>query len=249
MKNLIKILSFLLVVSAINPVLAQYKQLDIHSKILSKKDSSVIGFVHIINLTTKHRVISDYNGEFHFTVNENDTIKLSVLGYEQLKLNAKMVPSTIYLSPKNYELDEFTVIPYKDFEEFKEAFINLVIIDTTLKMNQSLFMFEEDLFLFNNNGRFGVVVQGPISSLYDYFSKRGKSKKRYEELLAKEKYKSYLATKYNNKLVAEVTKLDDEKKIDEFMKYCNFTDEFIYKSNDYDIIKAIQDNFKTFSEK
>ncbi|HRP60903.1 MAG TPA: hypothetical protein PK833_11570, partial [Vicingus sp.] len=112
MKNLIKILSFLLVVSAINPVLAQYKQLDIHSKILSKKDSSVIGFVHIINLTTKHGVISDYNGEFHFTVNENDTIKLSVLGYEQLKLNAKMVPSTIYLSPKNYELDEFTVIPY-----------------------------------------------------------------------------------------------------------------------------------------
>lgn len=249
MKNQIKILSFLLLTVSINSVFAQYKQLDIHSKILSNKDSSVIGYVHIINLTTKHGVISDYNGEFHFTVNENDTIKFSVLGYEQLKIAAKSVTSTIYLSPKNYELEEFTVIPYKDYEEFKEAFINLVIVDSSLKMNQSLFMFEEDLFLFNNNGRFGIVVQGPISSLYDYFSKRGKSKIRYEELLARDRYKSYLATKYNNKLVAEVTKIDDEKKIDEFMKYCNFSDEFIAKSNDYDIIKAIQDNFKKFKEK
>jgi hypothetical protein len=249
MKNLIKILSLLLLTVSINPVFAQYKQIDIHSKILSNKDSSVIGFVHIINLTTKHGVISDYNGEFHFTVNENDTIKLSVLGYEQLKIDAKSVPAIIYLSPKNYELEEFTVIPYKDFEEFKEAFINLVIVDSTLRMNQSLFMFEEDLFLFNNNGRFGIVVQGPISSLYDYFSKRGKSKIRYEELLARDRFKSYLATKYNNKLVAEVTKIDDEKKIDAFMQYCNFSDEFIAKSNDYDIIKAIQDNFKKFSEK
>ena len=246
MKNLQKTGFFLLLSLTINTLFAQFNKVEISAKILSEKDSSAIGFVHIINLTTKHGVISDYNGHFNFTVNETDTLKFSVLGYEHIKLVGNIIPKTIYLTPKNYELEEFTVIPYKDYEEFKEAFINLILIDSSIQMNQSIIMFGEDLYLYRNNGRFGIVIEGGISKLYDYFSKHGKSKMRYEELMARDRYKSYLATKYNNLVVASATPLTDKSEIEAFMKYCDFTDEFISKSNDYEIIKEIQVKYKEY---
>lgn len=246
MKYSIRPLIFILFLTIFNGAFAQFNKIELNSTILSEKDSSTIGFVHIINLTTKHGVISDFNGKFSFTISSTDTIKISVLGYESVKIIGSYVPKTIYLSPKNYELDEFTVIPYKNYNEFKEAFINLVLADSSLRINSSIFMFDDDLFLYRNNDRFGIVIEGGISKLYEYFSKHGKSKIRYEELLARDRYKSYLATKYNNLVVTKTTGLTDQAEVEKFMKYCKLSDSFIAHSNDYEIIKKVQDCFKEY---
>jgi hypothetical protein len=229
------------------PLFSQFHQVELQSAILSKKDSTPIGFVHIINLTTRHGVISDYNGVFNFTVDVKDTIKISVLGYESQKIVGEQVPKIIYLTPKNYELEEFTVLPYKDYEEFKEAFINLVLPDSSLKMNPHLFMFGEEMFLYRAANNSGITIEGPISGLFDLFSKHAKSKRRYEELLARDRFKSYLSTKFNNKIVANSTPLKDQKEISDFMIYCDFSDDFLAKSNLYDIVVQIQRCYKEFS--
>lgn len=227
-------------------VFAQYNKIEINSKILSTKDSSEIGFVHIINLTTKHGVISDYNGQFNFTINSTDSLKFSIIGYETSVILGNRISNIVYLEPKNYELDEFTVIPYKDYEEFKEAFINLFIPDTTQKINPHIFMFDHDLFLYRGNNGFGIIIEGGISKLYDYLSKQGKGKIRYEELLARDRFKAFLSTKFNNLVVTNATGLTDKSEVEKFMIYCDFSDGFISKSNDYEIIKEIQDCFKEY---
>lgn len=225
---------------------AQFDKIEISSKILTEKDSTSVGFVHIINLTTNHGVISDYNGQFSFTVNSTDTLRFSIIGYETLFIQAKYIASNIYLKPKNYELDEYTVIPYKDYEEFKEAFINLFIPDTTQQINPHIFMFDNDLFLYRGNNGFGIIIEGGISKLYDYLSKQGRSKIRYEELLARDRFKAFLSTKFNNLVVTNATGLTDKSEVEKFMIYCDFSDGFISKSNDYEIIKEIQDCFKEY---
>lgn len=225
---------------------AQYDKIEINSKILSTKDSTEIGFVHIINTTTNHGVISDYNGLFSFTVNSTDSLKFSIIGYETKIILGGKISKTIYLEPKNYELDEFTVIPYKDYEEFKEAFINLFLPDTTQKINPHIFMFDNDLFLYRGNKGFGIIIEGGISKLYDYLSKQGRSKIRYEELLARDRFKAFLSTKFNNLVVTSATGLTDKSDVEKFMIYCDFSDGFISKSNDYEIIKEIQDCFKEY---
>ena len=229
------------------PLFSQFHQVELQSTILSQKDSTPIGFVHIINLTTRHGVISDYNGKFNFTVDVKDTIKISVLGYESQKIVAEQVPQIIYLSPRNYDLEEFTVLPYKDFEEFKEAFIHLDLPDSTLKMNPHLFMFGEDMFLYKPANNTGITINGPISGLYDVFSKHAKSKRRYEDLLARDRFKSYLSTKFNNKIIASSTPLKDQKEIIDFMTYCDFSDDFLAKSSSYEIVVQIQRCYKEFT--
>ncbi len=218
----------------------QNNKLNLNATILSQKDSTPIGFVHIVNLTSKHGVVSDYNGHFEFEVAEYDTLRFSEIGFESLKICAKNVSSKIYLAPKNYDLDVFTVLPYKDFEEFKEAFTTLVLPDTSLKMNPSLLMYSSDLFLYRGTGGFGIVVTGPITALYDAFSKKAKSKQRYIELLEQDRFKNYLTTKFNEKIVAQSTQLVEEKEIAKVMKYCDFTDRFITNANNYEIVLQIQ---------
>ncbi len=229
------------------PLFSQFHQVELQSTILNQKDSTPIGFVHIINLTNRHGVISDYNGKFNFTVDVKDTIKISVLGFESQKIVGEQVPTLIYLTPKNYDLEEFTVLPYKDFEEFKEAFINLDLPDTSLKMNPHLFMFGEEMFLYRAANNSGIIIEGPISGLFDLFSKHAKSKRRYEDLLARDRYKSYLATKFNNKVVENATPLTDQKEIAYFMTYCDFSDDFLAQANSYDIVVQIQHCYKEYS--
>jgi len=229
------------------PLFSQFHQVELQSTILNQKDSTPIGFVHIINLTNRHGVISDYNGKFNFTVDVKDTIKISVLGFESQRIIGEQVPTVIYLTPKNYELEEFTVLPYKDYEEFKEAFINLDLPDSSLKMNPHLFMFGEEMFLYRAANNSGITIEGPISGLFDLFSKHAKSKRRYEDLLARDRYKSYLATKFNNKVVENATPLTDQKEIAYFMTYCDFSDDFLALANSYDIVVQIQHCYKEYS--
>jgi hypothetical protein len=229
------------------PLFSQFHQVELQSTILNQKDSTPIGFVHIINLTTRHGVISDYNGKFNFTVDVKDTIKISVLGFESQKIVGEQVPTVIYLTPKNYDLEEFTVLPYKDYEEFKEAFINLDLPDSSLKMNPHLFMFGEEMFLYRAANNSGITIEGPISGLFDLFSKHAKSKRRYEDLLARDRYKSYLATKFNNKVVENATPLTDQKEIAYFMTYCDFSDDFLAQASSYDIVVQIQHCYKEYS--
>lgn len=219
---------------------------NLNAVVLSAKDSTPIGFVHIINTTTKYGVVADYNGEFNFNVMENDTLKLSAIGYETAKIAVKKNLSAIFVHPKNYDLEEFTLIPYKNFEEFKQAFADLELPDTTLHINPSIFMFDEDLYFYRGSGGFGIVIEGGISKLYDYFSKQGRSKRRYEELLARDRYKSYLAEKFNNETIRKATYITDDVTLNDLKEYCDFSDEFIANSNDYEIIKQIQDCYKEY---
>lgn len=246
MINYLKTTLIVLLILTTKLAVGQYDKIEIHSTILSRKDSTPIGFVHILNLTTNHGVISDYNGQFNFNINSTDTLKISVIGYETLFVRGKEISEKIFLTPKNYDLEEFTLVPYKDYEEFKEAFINLFIPDTAKKMNPHIFMFDNDLFLYKTPNGFGLIIDGGISKLYDYLSKQGKSKLRYEELLAKDRFKEFLSKKFNNLVVTNATGLDDKEEIKKFMIYCDFSDEFISKSNDYDIIKEIQDCYKEY---
>ena len=84
----------------------------LHGVVLSAKDSTPVGFAHIINTFTNYGVVTEYNGEFNFIVAETDTLKISAIGYNTLKVAANKENAILYLTPKNYDLEEFTVIPY-----------------------------------------------------------------------------------------------------------------------------------------
>tara|TARA_R110001592_G_scaffold6720_1_gene36117 strand:+ start:8428 stop:9177 length:750 start_codon:yes stop_codon:yes gene_type:complete len=218
----------------------------LNSTILTTKDSTPVGFVHIINTFTNYGVVSEYNGTFSFIVAENDTLKISAIGYNTISIPANKELTKIYITPKNYDLDEFTVIPYKDFNEFRYAFSELELYDSTLQISPLIFLNGHLYNYVDNGGRLGITISGGISMLYEAFSKQGKSKRRYEQLIIRDRYKAFLATKFNNKVIKQATYLEDEFIIKDFKAYCDFSDDFIEKSNGYEMIKQIQDCYREY---
>lgn len=218
----------------------------LNSTILSTKDSTPVGFVHIINTFTNYGVVSEYDGSFSFLVVENDTLKISAIGYTTSSIPVNKGLNKIYISPKNYDLEEFTVIPYKDYNEFRYAFSELELYDSTLQISPLIFLNGHLYNYIDNGGRLGITVSGGISMIYDALSKQGKSKRRYEQLIIRDRYKAFLATKFNTKVIQQATYVDDKIVLDDFKLYCDFSDDFIEKSNGYEIIKQIQDCYREY---
>ena len=84
------------------------------SKIISKLDSSIISHAHIINLNSKTGVTSNENGMFSISTKPEDTLFISFIGFESLKVQASEIENNIYLNRAIHTIETYTVLPYKD---------------------------------------------------------------------------------------------------------------------------------------
>ena len=76
---------------------------------------------------------------------------------------------------------------------------------------------------------------GPVSILYEQFSKEGRSRRMYAEFLRKDK----AWTRYNSTVVSKITGLKNEDDIQKFMQFCALQIKFILESTDYELYAAI----------
>lgn len=210
--------------------------------LLSISDSTAITEAHIINLTAQRGVITNALGKFEIKTNSKDSILITVIGYHSLTILAEQLTNLIYLQEKNYELELYNVIPYKNFEEFKEAFVKLELPDTFRHINSTIYLSKEELVQAYNEAQTGIIIPIDFSS----FGKRAKDKANYEMLLLKEKYEAFLATKFNPDLVNRILELNDVNKLTDFIAYCDFSNDFIAKSNNYTIITQIFDCYDEY---
>ncbi|MGB0888167.1 MAG: hypothetical protein ACPGSL_08605, partial [Vicingaceae bacterium] len=194
-------------------------------KILAQSDSSKIVHAHIVNLSSGYGVVSSNNGEFIIQSKPKDSLLISFVGYHSVKVLSTNTYLTVYLKKANYSLEAYNVLPYKDFKEFREAFTKLKIEDTTRYMiNESIYLSVDELRSWSPPQN--SIFRGQITALASKFNKRIKDKKVYDKLIARDEHKAYLATKFNAKLIRQATYLKKENKINAFMEYCDFTDNF-----------------------
>lgn len=88
---------------------------------------------------------------------------------------------------------------------------------------------------------------GAISGLLAKFNKRIKDKINYEKLLARDRRQVFLDKKFNPDLIKRITILKDSSIVNDFMKYCDFTDQFIEFSSDYYLVDQIINCFEEYN--
>lgn len=218
------------------------EQTAILGTLLSISDSTAITEAHIINLTAQRGVITNALGKFEIKSNPKDSILITVIGYYYLTIEAEQLTDIIYLQERNYELELYNVVPYKNFEEFKDAFVKLELPDTFRHINPTIYLSREELVQAYNEAQTGIIIPIDFSS----FGKRAKDKANYEMLLLKDKYEAFLATKFNPDLVNRILELNDTEKLTNFIVYCDFSNDFIAKSNNYTIITQIFDCYDEY---
>jgi hypothetical protein len=87
--------------------------------------------VHIINLRRGSGTISNYKGMFSFIVQPGDSILFRAIAYKNSlvvipdTLSDSHYPRDVYLLNDTIRLAEVKIFPWKSYEEFKVAFVNL----------------------------------------------------------------------------------------------------------------------------
>jgi hypothetical protein len=145
----------------------------------------------------------------------------------------------IELSVKSYELESVNVMAYKNYDSFKKAVVDLDIPNEEKGFKLGI---PSDAHIYENKGNSTMTphmsITGPISALYNAFSKEAKEKRKLVSYRQKSMEQKIIESRYNHEVVKRLTNLNDEG-VKRFMEWCKFEDDFILKATEYDLSVAM----------
>jgi hypothetical protein len=205
-------------------------------KILDSEDIPV-SFAHILNFHRKNNAITDSTGFFKLLVVVKDTLRITAIGYDTkyIGIDEKFQQDTsihiIRLEKKIYDLPTVNVYELR-WQIFKAEFMEQKVEEDKTAQRISNWMANlvpsDELRMIFQASR-GVGFQLP------YKSKAEKSRKKVAKM---EQKNAIISPKFNDKLITNLTGLQG-KDIYKFLQYCNFSDDFLIQSSEYEIIEEL----------
>lgn len=203
---------------------------------------------HIVNITSQIGTLTNRDGRFAINVVPEDTVKISSVGYKSNLLlipylNEKELHKTITLYFDTVALSETIIYPYPaTLEALKEEFLALELEEEVPEFDLHL-----EKAGISPSPQTGMIISGPITALYNAFSRHAKIMKKYNGLVSQEQLRAKSSEIYNTTLVRKITGLDSDEKAKKFMEYCDFEPVFILNSNEYDLVYAIQNCYMEYT--
>jgi hypothetical protein len=252
------ILLFVLIVCILKPSLSTNAQTILNPDyvvvsgfVMDVENDSALLFANIYNPRTMRGTISDKNGYFRYYALPGDTLWFSNMGYYPLHFAVNGEPGskirdTFYLKSRVYKIQDVEILALTRYEKLRYDIKNMKIprdIENA-RNNFPVVNHNVNAFYDRNNENFGLVLS-PISALYDAFSKEGKERRKLAELQRQDAIKAEIEPHFNKTMVMRITGLDD-RSAQEFIEFCNFSEEFLLNAPDYYIIEIILEQYEEF---
>jgi hypothetical protein len=214
---------------------AQHK---ISGTVLNAESQQRIPFAYIENTTRNYLMLSDSTGSFDLFVQTGDTVLFSSLGFfwKKLIVHDSISDYLIEMSPKVYELETVTKFAHIPFAELQQKILAMPMPEDTLKLNlryEKYFPMKE-----YQPGQISYSVDGVITALYNSTNRHARNRLRAMELLNEAHRVIAINKKISTELIKDITRLSDEY-IEPFVVFCEFSDEFLYESNEMLIISYV----------
>jgi hypothetical protein len=189
--------------------------------------------VIVINQHTSQGIMAAPNGTFSINCLKTDTILVSASGFSVKKicfrdsLSKKEFTIKVRLDSLHYSLAEVKVYPHKNLRQVEDERKTLGDVPNTDTYKET-------------------DVMSPITYLYERFSRIEQSKRKVAQLEDEEKRRTVLKELFHIYIQHDIIKLSDDQ-FEQFIDFCNFTDDFIKSSTDYDLVMAIKYKYAQFS--
>jgi hypothetical protein len=252
LKNKIYFLPLFVILLNYNNILAQENN-HTHNKISQYRgrivdvDNKPVVFAHVINIHRKYATITDSTGNFKMPVVEKDTIRITAIGFYtkfigiSSQVDIDSVFHIIKLDKRTYDLPTVNIYELR-WQVFKSEFMEeKVEEDKTAKRISNwmanLVPSDELRMIFQG-------ARGPGFTI-NYKSKSERSKQKVAKL---EKKYALIAPKFNDKMISNLTGLQG-KEIYKFLQYCNFTEDFLIHSTEYEIIEKVLARWEEYKKR
>lgn len=228
-------------------------EVKLSGKILEREDGESVPYVHIINKNTKEGTTSDLSGDFFILINPLDTIIFSAVGFEdyiftfsKTEIKSRHYFIKIALNYSTFQLAPVTIFAFKDEASFKNDILNLNLPDSAKKIiiPGSFEGIPEPAKTKVYLNR-GLACSGCITSFLNRFNKEAKENKKLRKAVAELPRQQEIYEKYNSEIVEKITGLK-ENQLNEFMLFCEISEDYILMANKYEIVVAVNGCYEEF---
>lgn len=186
----------------------------------------------IINKRTNNGSFADAEGKFTISAKQTDTILFSAVGFNLKKICLKdSLPKKQYtievpMQKLQYTLKEISVFATRELSDIQKDINKLGV--------------KRDFSATGAN-----VIESPITALYERFSKFGRSKQKVAEWENEDLKRDILKDLFHLYVKHDIIDLSDAD-FDAFIKYLNFSDEFMQSATQFELTMAIKGKYESF---
>lgn len=189
-------------------------------------------YVYLINSSNGNGTMTDYEGRFHIIAKNTDTLVFSFIGYARKKIPVAAIKNT-----NDSTKQVLKVIMQKVLVNLNEVTVTAV----KFKPNEIDYM-KRHL----SRPKTGVInsFQSPITALYEQFSKKGREKRKLDEIFQRIFIEEQVAKKFNPEILRQLTE-DEFIDFEAFRRYCWYvSDDYILSHEGYDLYQPIMDCYR-----
>ncbi|UMB54539.1 carboxypeptidase-like regulatory domain-containing protein [Lutibacter sp. A64] len=226
-------------------------------QVVNQLDKTPLKGAHIFNLNSVIGTITNDDGNFELPITVSDTIYVSYLGHQSIKLKItndllKGNELVIELYEKAEEIGEVVVkshkligvleIDAKNVPKDKYARIHINGLAQTYEVGGT-----------RQRKDFNSPVDAlfkPIDFVYNMFGKKPKQLKKLKKMRDNDELREQLEAKFNRELMMEYLEMDSTE-LTELLNECNYSDYFIKQASDLQLIEAVllcYENYKAIKK-
>lgn len=240
---------FFLVLSA--AASAQTPAQKVSGTIVNDNTMLALSNVNIVNLNKVKASVSNDKGHFEIEATVNDTLLLSLIGFQSLKVRVtndwiKNKNTQLQLTERAIALEEVIIQPYR-LTGYLE--VDSKLIPTRQNYRYSISGLEQGYEAGEYApGAFGNVlgsIFNPADMLYNFFGKKPRELKKLKDLKKDTNIRSMLETKYDRETIAALLGITKEE-IPEILARCNYSESFAKTANDLQVMDAISECYEEY---
>ena len=227
------------------------KVVNLKGQIVHGESKRALSAAHILNLNRVEGTITSDTGFFELPTRANDTILVSYLGFASIKLKV-----TNDLLKGN----ELIIALYEKPEEVREIVIKSTKLIGVLEIDVK--QVPKDRFTrIHINGLPQTYEVGkpkakdfssplaalfqPVDFLYTLFGKKPKQLRKLQKLKKQDDLRKMLSGKFDREVMMEYLEMDRQE-LSELLSDCNYSEYFIKKASDLQMIEAVLDCYENY---
>ncbi len=223
----------------------------IKGKVLNDANDKAMPNVHVINLNQVYGTVSEYDGSFEIRAAVNDTLYFSYLSFKSIRvrvtndwfkygdIKVKMTEMSIAL--EELRLQDIQLTGYLEVD----AKIIPVYDNYRYRIEGLGGGYEGGSSQKSAVSRVLGSVFNPVDFLYNMFGKRPRQMRKLRKMKQEDHIRNLLQDKYDREALMAVLQLE-RADIDEILRNCNFSSEFILTGSDLQVLDAISECYERY---
>ncbi len=230
---------------------SQKEVFTIEGQIMNAANDKPIFNANIININTVKGTISDREGRFKIKTSIDDTLYFSFVGFKSMQVRVnedwvKFGEVKVKMTEVAIALEEVTVSDIKLTGYLEIDAKNIPVYDNFRYQISGLdYGYEGGAYQKSSFSRTLDAIFNPTDLLYKVFGNKPQQMKKIRQMKEDKSIRDLLVDKYNRETLSAVLQISINE-IEEILKRCNYSKDYIQEANDLQLLDAISNCYENY---